>query len=453
MNVRKKITGKPKRFPKATQDLADKDNNGRVVIYERTGIRKKYLSEIPVTQAVDMAGNIESVLSESFGGGIYELNLVSGDSEVKGKYSYDIAGNPKGRRQTSSDDQQTRSTNKSSDSQALVTVLGKLADAAIGQRSSSAEEWERTLALAKELKGEDGDYRQMMSQMLSGVVQNALTQQPMDIDNALQIIQLSRELGPTLHQDDSMSSLISLVAPFLYQAFGAKGTGGQPQLTPEQMQMLQPYLQQLQAGKALLPPGQTAQTQGAGDLAASPPEPSPRQQDRAVVHEPGASPNEPEPDEEPDPGHQAFYDMTIVPFRAAVAAGATAEQLGNIVLAMVGTAKQWQGQNPHPLVRGLVAASTPVELDAAFAMFCAAIPELRQNAALQQQIRDYLATVLKEAYDEQQAAREMQEKVRSRFAEADQADQEGEEDLYAQDIGQAEPERDEAAQAGAAVDS
>jgi len=41
MNVRKKITGKPKRFPKATRDLAAKDGEARVVIYERAGIRSQ----------------------------------------------------------------------------------------------------------------------------------------------------------------------------------------------------------------------------------------------------------------------------------------------------------------------------------------------------------------------------------------------------------------------------
>jgi len=381
MNVRKKITGKPKRFPKATRDLADKDSEGRVVIYERAGIRKKYLSEIPVTQAADVAGNIESVLSESFGGGMYELNLVSGDSEVKSKYNYDIAGNPKGRRQTSSEDQQTRSSKKSSgDSEALVTVLGKLADAAIGQRTSYADEWNRALELARELKGDDGEYRQMMSQMLSGVMQNALTQGPMDIENALQIIQLSRELGPTLHQDDSMSSLLNIVAPFLLQAFGPKGTGGQPQLTPEQMQMIQPYLQQLSATQAQpLPPGQASQTKAA---LSSP------QAGQQVQQAPAAAKPPQEEKTSGEEDHIRFYRMFIDKFREAISKGASYLELAKKIILMVQYSVDFMSDDPHPWMIGILEnTSNPAAFATELFKFFERIPELAGNKEHQEGIR------------------------------------------------------------------
>jgi hypothetical protein len=381
MNVRKKITGKPKRFPKATQDLAEKDGEGRVVIYERAGIRKKYLSEIPVTQAVDVAANIESVLAESFGGGIYEVNLVSRDSEVKGRYSYDIAGNPKGRRQTPSEDQQPRSGKKSASDEAFVAVLGKLAEAAIGQRTSSAEEWERSLKLIKELKGEDGEYRQMVTQMLSGIVQNALTQQPMDIENALQIIQLSKELGPTLHQEDSMSSLINLVVPFLLQGLGAKGTGGQPELTPEQMQMVQAYLQQLQAGTAgqPLPPGQASQTQAALSS------PQATQQVRQA-------PAQAKPPQEEKTGSEedqiAFYRMFIEKFRTRITEGASDLELAKKIIVMLEYSVDYMRDDPHPWMIGILTnMNNPGGFATELVKFFEKIPELVGKSEHQEAIR------------------------------------------------------------------
>ena len=62
-------------------------------------------------------------------------------------------------------------------------------------------------------------------------------------------------------------------------------------------------------------------------------------------------------------------------------------------LGIVGTAKQWQPDNPHPLVAQLVSASTAQELSQGFDTFCNALPEIKSKTDLQRRIKEYLTDV------------------------------------------------------------
>lgn len=364
-------------LPKALRDLADKDPESRFVIYERNGIKKKYLSEIPASEALDIAGSIESVLSSEYGGGTYEVNLVNRDSEVKGKYSYEIGGSPKGKRKSSSSEEQETPKGKSKKSttdEAFYRVLDKLADAAISQKTSSAEELNRNLQMMKELKSDDGDYREMVNQLIGGVIQNAFSGQSSSFEEILRAVQLLKEVSPQIQPEDTMTSVVNLLGTI----FASKLGGGQAQFTPDQVQMIQRYIPQF-AGQQPLPPGQTqAQPQPqAQQLAGTQPQTTPQPQPQTPARDISQSSNE---------AHRRFYYVFIDPIRRAITGGESDYDIAKKIIDMMEYSVDYMSNDPHPLVAGMVRnMDNPVELNKELYKFFDSIPELagmkeRQNS-------------------------------------------------------------------------
>jgi len=260
-----------------------------------------------------------------------------------------------------------------------------------------------TMKAMSEMTKEDREFK---TELMVGLLNNALGGQSNDLDNAMKLLEFTKTMQPVVEPQDGMMSLLQAVlGPLVASSMGG---GGNPLAALAKLQ---------QAPSQLAPPGQR---QGAAPLAASPPVQNPEgdgtgNRDHRVVEQ-GYQPSGAASD---DP-HQAFYGMTINPFRQAITAGATVEQLGGMILGIVGAARQWQSQNPHPMIAQLMTASTPETLSAGFDTFCSAIPELSQKPAQQAEIKAYLTSVLTRAYQQQQeqeaAAKQAAGDSRSAFA-------------------------------------
>lgn len=375
---------KRKTFPAAVKDLAEKDRDGKVVIYEKAGVRSRYLDEISILDATDIAPDVERAISEQYGGGNYQLCLVKSDSELVDKYQYSIAGQPKGRRSNALlSDTESRREKTTGSEERYYRVLEKLADVAIGGRSS-ADDWQRTLELARELRGDGSDkdfQREVMGVLLSNVVEGKGS----DFDNALRIIELSNSLRPEIQKEDPLTALIGGILPLITQLAMSRKGGGQPQLDPEQRQQLQAYLGQLQGADALQhppAPGGTEQTQAptwpprAGETAA--------QAQQPPESEPAAS--------EPSDQTVSIIDSVLVPqFRQRIRQKAPPSELAYEIVKLIQTAAIWDPE--HALFKDLINESDLQKLNAAIDKFLAAMPELIENGELTAQVKAELARI------------------------------------------------------------
>ena len=277
-----------------------------------------------------------------------------------------------------------------------------------------------TMKAMSEMTKEDREFK---TELMVGLLNNALSGQSNDLDNAMKLLEFTKTMQPVVEPQDGMMSLLQgILGPLVASSMSG---GGNP---------LAALAKLPQAPTQLAPPGQR---QGAAPLVASPPVRIPEgdSRDHRVVEQ-GYQPSGTAPEVELDDPHKAFYGMTINPFRLAVTGGATAEQLGNMILGIVATARQWQSQDPHPMIAQLMTASTPETLSAGFDTFCSAIPEISQKPAQQAEIKLYLTSVLTRAYQQQQeqeaAGRQAAETLRSSVA-----DDEEDNDVYS--TGDGEP--------------
>lgn len=405
MKILKKIdisgSRKLKPFVQAVEDLAARDENATLRIYERSGLKGKYLAEIPIAEAVEVARNMEESLKEQFGGGSYQVSLCNQNTEVKSKHSFDIAGPAKGRRQ-SSDDESSRGKSNS-DRELLATVLGKLADAAIGNRASGSDDFQRTLELAQVLKG-DGSDKEFERQIFSLLYENSLSDKESSFDHAMKIIEMSRALQPNIEKDDTMTAIINGVAPLLGQVFAAKMSGAKPNPNTQQISQLQGNLQSSQEQQTLLPrPGGSVEPVSSE---------SPGAPAEAVGGTP-ASPSAQAPATRPNPHHKMIDDI-IEEIRKDLRGEIDEVVIAQKFLGLIQFADAFTADDPHPLLRGIL-TSTPETVNQEFFRFCAAIPELHGDPDRIQRIGirllNLIAAAAMETVQRMEKAEEMPEKM------------------------------------------
>ena len=367
---------KSKPFMAAVADLAGKDNGASVRIYEKKGLKGKYLAEIPISDAVDLSRNFEEVLKEEFGGGEYEVMLCNGNTEVKAKHHFSIAGTSKSKSQSQDDDSKRKRTAGTSDREMLTAVMVKLADAAISNKSSSADEWQRTLELAKALKG-DGSDKEFQREMFSVLYNNAMSSKEDAFDNAMRVIEMSRAMQPNIEKEDPFTALIGSVGPALAQIFAARMSGSSPSLSNQQIQELNQNLGMLKEQVALLPPpGETPQAQ-------------------AQVNPAPMSGTEGSQEKQTDKTDElrSILNKLLSIFRKNVAQGTEAGKLADELLTLVNTARVWGAESAPAELEGLLSAdpNNASALIEEFRKFCAEIPELQKNQQLQLELGQQLA--------------------------------------------------------------
>lgn len=315
-------------------------------------------------------------LLNSVGNGNFIIQLQQPDGRLVKEFQFAV-GKQKGAKSFGSDD----SSKSGGYSSQILDTVKAVAEIFKGQSqggNGSKDIVEAVKAVSELTK----DSRDMQTEMMSILLQNALSERNSPIQELREIMEFSRTLQPQVQHEDGLTALLQTGLTSLLASQG----GSNPLAAISAL------------GKMATPPGQ-GQVQ-ATPLASTPPAQIPEaQQDHRVVpqQQAGSQASGPAPE---DP-QTAFYNLTILPFRRAVTAGATPEQLGNLILGILGTAKQWTPSNPHPLVAELVNAVTPTQLSAGFDTFCSAIPELKSNAELQGKIKDYLGEVLKRSYGQE----------------------------------------------------
>lgn len=350
-----------KTFDSALSDL-EKDSAAVVKIYIRSsGPKPRYLDTLEISDMIAEA-NIEDFLKRSYGGGDFELCVVSGPGAMLAKDTFFIAGLPKEDYQLA-DSRKAGPERSNPDREVLVQVMGKLADAAISRQGNSGEEMERTLRIAKELRSDDGDIKELQKDFMSMSIQNLMTPKETQIEEFLKIYQLIQQIQPTLQPEDPMNNLIGLVGPLVTQALSAKMSGGSAQPSPAQLQQIQGYLQQAGIDPAALQGLQQPGQQLAGSGMAAVPKPD------GVSH----------PEE--------ILEKMLQQFRQNIRDDAPAKALAKQIVDLMGSAITWTPENPPPILRGLIFATTPAEFEPEIKKFFAAIPELAGNAELQAQIK------------------------------------------------------------------
>jgi len=404
---------------------AMKKSDGKLAIYRRqvSGGKPAYQREMSLQEAAG-ADSFLTYLHSLCGDGEFVVQLLQASGKLSREFIFTL-GKVKALRAPADDSSRPSSTTQFVEGMKLVAEIMK------PQQQGNGNLLETIKAIG-ELNREGKEFQ---TEIMAVLINNALgSGQTSDLDNAMKLMEFTKAMQPHVEPQDGLTGLLqSVLAPIIA---GSMGGGANPLAALAQLQ---------HSGASPTPPGQS---QEAAPLATSPPVQTPGGgvTDHRVVHSqgqdspPGAAPGDP---------HQAFYDMTVQPFRQAVAAGATTEQLGTIILGIVTTAKQWQGQSPHPMVAQLVRATTSAELNAGFDTFCSAIPEINQKTALQGEIKAYLASVLSHAYQVQQAeeAQVVSEDTTASFGGTGEENTEVNQDVYGPADGQqpdteGQPEQD-----------
>lgn len=388
-----KSNNKP--LPKVVLDLA-KDQNAKVVFYEQSGLKTKYLGEMPIADAVNIAGSMESVLLEEYGGGEFSVKVINRDSEIVAKYPYSISGPSKRPKRTTTDDQETQDKKRTSKTDdALVAVMGKLADAAIGQKTSAAEDWERTLRLVKELRGDDGDMRQIQKEFMNAAIQRLMNPNETPIEDYFRFFQMVKEMQPILQPEDPMNSLIQLATPIISNLLGAKMAGVQPTINQNEIAQLQQRLSQLAAAQPnALPPGVQSQQ----ELAAATPTQQPQPSLAGTLQNAATQPST------INMRHQIFYSAYIDEIRRALSAGEPDRDVAIKIVSAIEYAGNFQKSDPHPQVAGVLKSldsGNPITIKSELKKFLESLPELGGHGDKQEAIIALMVKIYLDANDKQ----------------------------------------------------
>lgn len=391
---------KSKPFVVAVQELA-KDAAATLRIYERSGLKGKYLAEIPIAEGVELARSFEESLKAEFGGGEYQIALCNADTEVKGKYSFDIAGPPKGRRP--SDDESLRGSRAAtSDRQMFTEMVGKLIDAAISNKAGTADDFQRTLELAKTLKGDDGltpkdliEFAQAFQGQSGGGSEV--------ISAFMNGFELRGEVQPQIEREDSTTAILQTVMPLIASFIGKKQGIPAGAVDPTLIQQIEQAVTKRFQGVS-----------NAAPMAGQPPPPGASHSQAAAgaglggpADDLAASPGSPDP--APQAGTQEYFqERFIAPFQKDVAAGHSDEALAYQIVSMTTYARDQMADAPPPLVADFLTAAGLAEYDAALQKFFAAIPELANLRPKCEGIKSALIEMFMKPGDEQQTTEDLE---------------------------------------------
>lgn len=388
-------------------------------------------------------GDVDAYLMDNYGDGSYVLDSMDKDFNSPGKYKTNIGDvKEKKEKKKSEDGDETKSSKKSTD--AIVTALinqnTELTKAymqfmAQNQQNtrSSSEDLEHIAKTIKELKSDDGEYRQMVNQLIGGLIQNAFSPGS-SFEETLRAVQLLKEVSPEVKQEDTLTSVVNL----LFQIFAARAGGGQPQFTPQQMQMLQQYIPGLAGqGQQPLPPGQTqAQPQTQAPLAGTQPQTqtTPQPQAQTPAQDISQSSNE---------RHRMFYSIWIDPLRNAITSGQSDYDIAKWMVDMmeysVDLMRLDPRNEPHPLVAAMVRYwDNPIELNKELYKFFDSIPELAGMKQRQDSIQANIVSVYTGSPDTEMTGQPEEPLTGAKEDDADNAD------LGGQQVGDADQQDGEA---------
>lgn len=350
------------------------DSGGAMIeLYERKTAgqpgKGSYVDSIPGQEALTYA-SYDGFLKERYGDGIYNSIIMDSKSEYVWQYTAHI-GNAKLQKEKSGD-KEKKSADKTSLADmaavltAVVSPVYQVLTAMISQMGSKNNDFD----FAK--------YIEVLQNAQSQAFTNALQLASVGADpleSAERLISISKAIQPAIQPEDSMTSLINAIPALAGLAVNLKGQQQpmgqlqqalppgqtQAQLTPQQLQQVQAYIQQLQTGQTQAP------------LAGTQPQAQTPAQDISK------SSNE---------EHRQFYYMYIDKIRRAVTGGESDYDIAKKIIDMMEYSVDYMRNDPHPLVAGMVTnMDNAVGLHEELYKFFDAIPELAGHKQKQDSIQ------------------------------------------------------------------
>lgn len=358
------------------KDVEHLHNNGggkvTIMKLKTPSSNPKRIDELDISAVMEEEDFLQFVL-DKYKASIYKFQLWNSKKDLYRDHHFTL-GEPKDKKGKKKGGKKSGKGSKSFQEEMTLLLMEKAFDS----KTSDADQWTRTLELAKALKGDNGITPQDMmtfAVQIAGILQQG--QGGSTLEEAATLLEMLQRLQPQ-QQDEGWGQLVPMVTSLI-----TSFKQGQGAPTPQQAQEIQVLKQQLQSLAS-------AATAGApGAVAEQPPAPGASASGGGLggAVESPASP----PQASAGVGTEAyFHERFLNPFRRDVAAGEKDDELAYQIVTMTIYARDRMPDNLPPIVADFVNASTMAEYEAALQKFYAAIPELANLTQKQIGIRTAL---------------------------------------------------------------
>lgn len=316
---------------------------------------RKVAGQVPIREAAEHIDEIEEYIKALYGGGDFQLVLYDPVGNEFASYRIGVMG------KSQFPEMEDQGTGRAGDG----TFLKDIGAEAIKNAMNPATQLEGFAKILQMLqpKSDNGFEKELMSVLIN----NHFEKQENQFSNLQQALEVVKTLQPTVQPEDPTVALITSLAPLMIQMVASKQGGSLP-----------PNVQALLQHPAVAQALTTAQAEVAGaPQAAALPEPGEEKQPEAQQAGDADSP---------------VITSAMTSFREHIKQGTPTNKLTEMFLSMVGLARAWQPD--HVLFAPFIGEEDWGKLSEAFDAFCNAIPELAENAALRQEIKLMVATML-----------------------------------------------------------
>ena len=351
-------------------------------------MRKKTKSAGPSQEGkVDIADayedeNFLETVKKKFGNGLYVLRLFTKQGE-EGKFHSDhlfLLGempDPDAKKK------KKRKKNKGKSRGSLSDRLAEKLILAAVEKDNNHNGFDMQSFLAMQQAGFDraiqmqSESHKMMMTMMQGSGSSSL-------DEAVAILQLSREMQPQIEKDDPLTSIVTSLAPVVGQLLAARQAGANGDVAKYDGQLRQLLAKAAAAG--VVAPGAAPAAMAGTE--------SPQPQPPGATH---VAPSDHIPEDTSAPVNprtqEYFNERYIEPFRQDVADGLGESDLAYQIIAMSQYARD-RMPSPPAIVEGFLTSGALSEYEAALKGFFAAIPELSSLPQKQEAIKAALIQML-----------------------------------------------------------
>jgi len=353
------------------------------------------LVEIPLSDAADIVENIEAWLRSTYGAGHFIVNLFNKSGTGECEYHYEVGGAAPYRGKGGSKDGDGDSDGLGTKGERqnmmtlVTTILMKLLDG-----KTNGDPLDQALKLVELTRPQGADPFQQ--QMLSTLMDNFFVEKSNMFTNLREAMEAARAFAPQINEQDPTIAMIASLAPMV-TAFIASRTGGAVQdVMPNVFQQLQAIpddqikalasdpkklkaLMAKMAGGSAAPSGVALPAPG---QSTPPPVDSPRTQPVETETPLQQAPLQPIETTGPPPpdAHMGVIDTMVEQFRNDIRSHV---DWGTVAGSLFGIVEYNRAlPQPHRLFTGLVNATVD-DYEREFSRFCAAVPELTDQAAKQ----------------------------------------------------------------------
>lgn len=371
-----------KERPGATVKYMHRKQSGELPLYVPGGV-------IPMGETLEIADKIEEFIASKWGGGYWQIQILSNSQKVLATYNVGIGGpvysSKRGRKATDGDSDQDGGAG--SNLKIMDQIFLKVVDKAFGGAADPVDQMTKLATAMATLTGGPSALEGIAEHMISAQFDNGITREENKIAELHKLIELGQLFAPKVAGDDTITSLIGAL-PGMLQAFammkGAPasaaamnpGVAGVSALPPAagnggvDMNSLKQLAQSLPPEAIeLLPADQKAaimqlrQSTPAGPSGAS------------VLPRPGPAPSEVASVPAGNSEHNKVIDGMITEIRGDLAGGVPDKNIASKMITMVTYAKNFSDGAPHPVLAGVLSAGNDTG-NQEFVKLCNQFPEL-----------------------------------------------------------------------------